>query len=81
MGWLCVGCLWGGSSPPVEFPVDGDVEAESVGGVVAGSGDWACRGLGFSGEMAGGVSGLVVRRLGSLGGDLLEYHGSLRCWS
>ena len=80
MVWLSVGCLWGGSSPSVEFHVDGDVEAESVGGVVAGSGDWAGCGLGSSGEMVGGVGGLVVRLLGSLGSDLLEYHGSLRCW-
>ena len=54
--------------------MDGDGEAESVGGVVAGSGDWAGCGLGM------GMGGLVVRLLGSLGSDLLEYHGSLRCW-
>ena len=52
--------------------MDGDGEAESVGGVVAGSGDWAGCGLGI------GVGGLVVRLLGFLGSDLLEYHGSLR---
>ena len=46
--------------------MDGDGEAESVGGVVAGSGDWAGCGLGML--------------LDSLGGDLAEYHGSLRCW-
>ena len=59
---------------------DGEGEAVSVGGVVAGSGDWAGCGLGSSGEMVGGVGGLVVRLLGFLGSDLLEYHGSLRCW-
>ena len=52
----------------------GDGEAESVGGVVAGSGDWAGCGLGV-----GGV-GLVVMLLDYLGGSLAEYHGSLRCW-
>ena len=75
-----MGCLWGGSSPSVEFPVDGDVVADSVGRVVAVSDDWAGCGLGSSGRMVGGVGGLVVRLLGSLGRDLVEYHGSLRCW-
>ena len=74
MGWLSVGCLWGRSSPSVEFPVEGNVEAESVGKVVVGSGDGAGCGLGIV------VGGLGVRLLGSLGSDLLEYHGSLRCW-
>ena len=66
--------------PSVVFLVDGDVVADSVGGVVVGSDDWAGCGLGSSGEMVGGVGGLVVRLLGFLGSDLLEYHGSLRCW-
>ena len=55
--------------------MDGDGEAESVGGVVAGSGDWA-------GSVPGiGVGGLVVMvmLLDSLGSDLAEYHGSLLC--
>ena len=33
-------CLWGGSPRSGEDIVDGDVDAESVGGVVVGS-DWA----------------------------------------
>ena len=53
--------------------MDGDGEAESVGGVVAGSGDWAGCGLGIGG------GGLVVMLLDSLGSDLEEYHGSLFC--
>ena len=39
LGWLV---------PSVEFPVDGDVVADSVGGVVVGSDDWAGCGLGSS---------------------------------
>ena len=39
VGWLSV-CLWGGSPRSGEYVVDGDVDAESVGGVVVGS-DWA----------------------------------------
>ena len=52
--WLAVrGCRLSGSSPSVEFPVDGDVVADSVGGVVVGSDDWAGYGLGSSGGMVG----------------------------
>ena len=65
---------WGGPIPSDGLPVNGDREAESMGGVVAGSGDWAGCGLGIGG------SGLVVMLLDSLGSDLAEYHGSLRCW-
>ena len=54
--------------------MDGDGEAESVGGVVVGSDDWAGCGLGIEGV------GLVGVLLDSLGSDLAEYHGSLRCW-
>ena len=54
--------------------MDGDGEAESVGGVVAGSGDWASCGLGIGG------GGLVVVLVDSLVSDLAEYLGSLRCW-
>ena len=67
-------CSWGGPFPSVGWPVDGDGEAESVGGVVAGSGDWAGSVLGI------GVGGLVLMLLDSLGSDLAEYHGSLLCW-
>ena len=64
---------WGGPFPSVEGPVDGDEEADSVGGVGAGSGDWA-------GCVPGlGVGGLIVMRLDSLGSDLAEYQGSLLC--
>ena len=67
-------CSWGGPFSSVDWPVDGDEEAESVGGVVAGSGEWA-------GYVPGiGVGGLVVMLLDSLGSDLAEYHGSLFCW-
>ena len=67
-------CSWGGPFPSVDGPVDGDEEADSVGGVVAGSGDWA-------GCVPGlGVGRLIVMRLDSLGSDLAEYHGSLLCW-
>ena len=58
----------------MKLPVDGDGEAESVGGVVAGSGDWVGCVLGI------GWGGLVVMLLDSLGSDLAEYHGCLRCW-
>ena len=54
--------------------MDGDGEAESVGGVVVGSDDWAGCGLGIEGV------GLVGVLLDSLGSDLAEYHGSLRFW-
>ena len=67
-------CLWGGPFPSVDGPVDGDEEADSVGGVVAGSGDWA----GCVPRL--GVDRLIVMRLDSLGSDLAEYHGSLLCW-
>ena len=59
---------------PSAESVGEDGEVKSVGGVVAGSGDWAGCGLGV-----GGV-GLVVMLLDSLGDSLAEYHGSLRCW-
>ena len=52
----------------------GDGEAEFVGRVVAGSGDWAGCGLGV------GRVGLVVMLLDFLGAGLADYHGSLRCW-
>ena len=67
-------CSWGGSFPSDGLPVDGDGEAESVGGVVAGSGDWAGCVLGIGG------GGLVVMLLDSLRSNLAEYHGSLLCW-
>ena len=64
---------WGGPFPSVDGPVDGDEEADSVGGVVAGSEDWA-------GCVPGlGVGGLIVLRLDSLGSDRAEYQGSLLC--
>ena len=67
-------CSWGGPFPSVDGPVDGDEEADSVGGVVAGSGDWA-------GCVPGlGEGRLIVMRLDSLGSDLAEYHGSLLWW-
>ena len=53
--------------------MDGDGEAEFVGGVVAGSGDWDGSVLGI------GVGELVLMLLDSLGSDLAEYHGSLLC--
>ena len=66
-------CSRGGSLPSVDGPVDGDEGADSVGGVVAGSGEWA-------GCVPGlGVGGLIVMRLDSLGSDLVEYQGSLLC--
>ena len=53
--------------------MDGEEEADSVGGVVAGSGDCA-------GCVPGlGVGRLIVMRLDFLGSDLAEYHGSLLC--
>ena len=65
--------MWGGPFPSVDGLVDGDEDADSVGGVVAGSGDWA-------GCVPGlGVGGLIVMRLDSLGSDRAEYHGSLLC--
>ena len=67
-------CSWGGSFPSDKLSVDGDGEAESVGGAVVGSGGWAGCGLGIEGV------GLVGVLLDSLGSDLAEYHGSLRCW-
>ena len=64
---------WGGPFPSVDGSGDGDDEAESVGGVVAGSEDWA-------GCVPGlGVGGLIVMRLDSLGSDRAEYQGSLLC--
>ena len=66
-------CSWGGPVSSVDGPVDGDEGADSVGGVVASSGDWA-------GCVPGlGVGGLVVVRLDSLGSDRAEYQGSLLC--
>ena len=53
--------------------MDGDGEAESVGGVIAGSGDWAGCGL----EIGGVGLGML---LDSLESGLAEYHGSLHCW-
>ena len=53
--------------------MDGDEEADSVGGVVAGSGDWADCVPGL------GVGRLIVMRLDSLWSDLAEYQGSLLC--
>ena len=58
---------------PSAESVGEDGEVESVGGVVAGSGDWAGCGLGV-----GGV-GLVMMLLDTLMDRLAEYHGSL-CW-
>ena len=57
---------WGGSLPAVVGLV-GDEEADSVGGVVVGSG-----------ECAGCVLGLRMG-LGSLWSVLAEYQGSLLC--
>jgi hypothetical protein len=68
-----VRCSWDGSFPSDKFSVDGDGEAESVGGVVAGSEDWIGCGLGVE-------VGLIGMLLDSLVSDLAEYHGSLRCW-
>ena len=60
-------CAFGGPFPSVDGPVDGDEGADSVGGVVAGSEDWA-------GCVPGlGVGGLIVMRLDSLGSDRAEY--------
>ena len=57
----------------------GEVVVESVGGVLVGSGwtgwgsDSPCWIDGFVGVLAGWLEGPVW-------GDLVEYHGRLRCW-
>ena len=66
-------CSWGGPFLSDDGPVDGDEGADSVGGVVAGSGEWA-------GCVPGlGVGGLIGMCLDSLWSDLAEYQGSLFC--
>ena len=66
-------CSWGGPFPSDDGPVDGDAGADSVGGGVAGSGEWA-------GCVPGlGVGGLIGMCLDSLWSDLAEYQGSLFC--
>ena len=66
-------CSWGGSSPAVERLVDGDEVADSVGGVVVGSEEWAGCVPGFR------VGGLIRMWFDSLWSDLAEYQGSLLC--
>ena len=66
-------CSWGGPLPSVDGPVDGDEGADSVGGVVAGSEEWAGCVPGLR------VGGMVRMCLDSLWSDLAEYQGSLLC--
>ena len=54
----------GGSLRSVEFAVDGDVDARSVGSVVVGS-DWA----GCDPDSSGGMDGLVVVLAGGSRGE------------
>ena len=66
-------CSRGGSLSSVDGPVDGDEGTDSVGGVIAGSEEWA-------GCVPGlGAGGLIRMCLDSLWSDLAEYQGSLLC--
>ena len=65
--------MGGGSLPAVVGLVDGDEEADSVGGVVVGSEEWAGCVLGLR------MGWLIRMRLGSLWSVLAEYQGSLLC--
>jgi len=68
----------GGSPRSGEFDVDGEVDDDSVGGVVVGS-EWAGCGPESSGGMDG-VVGVLAKWLGGpVGEDLAEYQGSLCC--
>ena len=66
-------CSWGGSLPAVDGLVDGDEGADSVGGVVVGSEEWAGCVLGLR------MGWLIRMRLDSLWSVLAEYQGSLLC--
>ena len=59
--------------PAVVGLVDGDEEADSVGGVVVGSEEWAGCVLGLR------MGWLIRMRLDSLWSVLAEYQGSLLC--
>ena len=66
-------CMVGRSLPAVDGLVDGDEGADSVGGVVAGSEEWAGCVLGLR------MGWLIRMRLDSLWSVLAEYQGSLLC--